>query len=1402
MKKTKGDKKRRILAFICLGVGLFLLPLAFASLPKTEKKENFVSLYSASNESDFLYLSDTPYMKEQSSVGYGEVVLDGNINTSYNNGLITLNIDGVKTSFIKGVLAHATSTMVYDISNYHYDYFTSYIGVDQSVGTNGNGVKFAIYTSVDGENWDLKTDVKPPVFTGTSDAQFVKIDIKNAKYLKLYCHNNGNRDSDHAVYANAKLIKEDYVETNETVSFIKTVEEYDQMIKKMNIGETLTKEQQLILLQRTFVNNIGYDVLQMYAQYSDEFKEIVEWLMSDYDNLNLYIMGGKPSGSYVNSLKVLVELYKNYHNDWEITEVSKYGAVKGEVYKRMAFTLSLTHSTRVALWMQPSGATNQSNAVTRYQQFKKMYDEGKFKAAETIDITPWFENYNIEEMRYIMNTALDDEEVLWLNDYTQSQIDAHPDRAWSYLTPHPYMAYVWPNYANPVFHDAARKDYWDEKYNGIFSKYGVSYSSEGNMVYKLWMNFRTEFNTGAVCGGISKTGSNIRAVHGIPASVIGQPGHAAIIYYNQNSSGQGYWGIDNDVSGWTLSEKSERLPLGWGNDRRYVRGYNVPYIAMAQEALNRFDSYEKSAKFIMLADAYQSDKAKRESYLRKAIGSLDFNVDAWYGLIDLYVSDESKTEEQIYQLASDMGEALLEYPLPFYNLMAKIEPRMTSNAYKFKYSLLLTDTLNKAKVYEGTDVLQPALTRVEAAYLLGQTDTSLATFSFDGDDAGKIVLSSRFDGSGIRWDYSIDGKQKWNEVSFTAEEAHKHSLSKQQLDSITSENDIYVHIVGADYNEKNIYKIDIQEQDVPVVYNNDLENKVMGIDDTMEWKMPESSAWTLFKDQEPDLTGDKTIFVRSRRHGIYLTSPELSLSFTKDIIDETKKYIPISRLSIQSVSSEATSQGRYAVNAIDGNMNTNWHSAWNGSDSSKYIAIKFDQPIALSKLDYVPGGGGNGRILSAQILGSMDGENWTEITSSTKWANNDSLKSIEFKEPQIVRYVKVVGKNTSTAGGGSFITAKMFNFYEDTTKEIPSFVEIEYSTTKPTNQNVIAKVVSKDSEIKVLNNNGNASHEFTKNGKYTFEYEDIDGKKNSIEANVTWIDKEAPTASIQYSITSKGTGPVVATLVPNGEEITIINNHGQESYTFTKNGTFEFIYRDAAGNEGKTMAKVDWIVSNIKNNSWTNTIKPTPSTAPLDNSNSQQNARVEFRSYSTSSVILRLPAGTVSETDILKEKSLAFSDTLKNRVGDKSRYFEIYFESTNAEKKSLDSTPIEMIFKIDSSKKLLAIYEVGEGDILRSLDYQSIGNHQVIVETTGLKKYILSYDSKDSEQIAVTDSSQNIDNSSKEDIIKPDKDTIPVFDNFHFWVIGGVSLLLIGLGIYLLKRKTVPTEHFVRINYN
>ena len=60
-----------------------------------------------------------------------------------------------------------------------------------------------------------------------------------------------------------------------------------------------------------------------------------------------------------------------------------------------------------------------------------------------------FESLEIEEMRFIMNNAIDDEEIIWLNAYVKTKIEEEPNKAW--LTPHPHMAYIWPNYSNPVY---------------------------------------------------------------------------------------------------------------------------------------------------------------------------------------------------------------------------------------------------------------------------------------------------------------------------------------------------------------------------------------------------------------------------------------------------------------------------------------------------------------------------------------------------------------------------------------------------------------------------------------------------------------------------------------------------------------------------------------------------------------------------------------------------------------------------------------------------------------------------------------------------------------------------------------------------------------------------------------
>lgn len=905
---------------------------------------------SEDTSSEYCYLSDIPYTRGQS--GWQNILMD----KTSSGSLISVKIEGAYYSFQKGIWAHASSILEYDLTNYkQYDYFTAYIGLNQTAASSSNGVKFYIYTSEDGEIWRLRTDSNPVVVRAGDNATFVKIDIKDAKFLKLQANDNGSNGNDHSVYADAKLIKETYKEEGEEL--VPSIKELDEKIKT-DFGDadlTNNEEYELLLLKRELINRVGNYALRRFLSESELNKETYLWLTTNVDVLRLYILGGKPEGgSYYNSLNVLARLYDNYKEDFEIEETTEYGTVLGDLYKKMAVTLSLTHSQRVALWMQPSATENQSDPVTRYQIYKDLHKNGKFVATSSLDITKWFEEYSVEEMRFVLNNIIDDEEILWLNEYTQKYIDSHQNQVWKYLTPHPYMKYIWPNYSRPEFHDETKKEMWDEKYD--FLRYGVTFRPG---LYKLWMNLEN----GSVCGGISKIGSNIRTVHGIPAAVIGQPGHAAIIYYTKDAQGRGAWSIDNDVSGWTLSEKGERMLLGWGN-ASYTRGsYQIVYMLLAQEVLNDYASFEKCEETIMLANIYNDDLEKQEDIYREALEVQPINIDAWYGLINVYLANDNKTEDEYFELAEELAENLKCFPLPMYHLTNLIKPKLTSIENSYKFTLLQTRILTEGSNLPNNTadkyyVYQPSVTRLEANYLLGKIDKTIATFSFDGADSGKIVLSSRFDGNGIRWDYSLDGKENWIPVEFAAEEEHKLQLTQEQIKSITAENDIYVHIVGVGYEEKNLYKIDITEQALlSNLYANDLENRIVGVNLNTEWRYNENDEWTSYSVSSPDLTGDKTVQVRQSATGTKLTSPASPMyTFTEDNQLDTRKYIPVSHLSIHGVSTQAVNNGGAAINVIDGNYNTRWHSAWNGTDTERFIIVKLDRSVCLSAVEYVPAG--------------------------------------------------------------------------------------------------------------------------------------------------------------------------------------------------------------------------------------------------------------------------------------------------------------------------------------------------------------------------------------------------------------------------------------------------------------
>ncbi len=1130
----------------------------------------------AIEQPQYKFLSDIDYLKAESSVGWGNITLDNNLDSKYNNGLITLNVDGKPKKFLKGIAAHATSTVIFDISNHQYDFFSTYYGIDASRGSSGNGVKFAISTSVDGENWELHTLVSPPIKKGNAEAEFLNIPIRGKNYIKLYCVDLGNKDSDHCVYGNAKLYNEGYVEDNTPYDFIETLDEYDKELKDMALEDVSIKEHRL--LQRKFVSLFGYEYLQELAHLDLNRKAAIEWLMTDQDALRYYITGGVPIGSYTKSLNVLIDLFTTYKKDLQNKTKTDY-TVLGDLYKRMMISLSLTHSSNVCLWV---GGSQCSDAITRYAVYKKM-------RAQNLLVNKVFETLNIEEMRWVMNNNIDDEEIEWLNHH----IRRFPTSTMPYnIDPYRYITYRFGyNYSLATYYDANNYDSWNEKYH--LSDYHITYQVGKP---KLWI----VFEQGSVCGGLSKTGSNINGSLGNPSAVIGQPGHAAYLEYYESQDGKGMWTIKNNISGWTQSEKSERLLNGWGSNN-WDSYYQVSYVPYGQEALNDIENYNKALETLLLIDFYPDDLNKQEEIYEKALTYQSIHMDAWVGLIRTYQKNKNKTAEDYINLAKRISESLYYFPLPMFDILNLINANLQGTKYYATFTNYLRMGLEKGSAVANDDktVMQPAITRVMANYLLGKNDYSIASFSFDGDDANKIKLGSKFEGNGVRWDYSLDNGATWTATSESFVE-----LTKEEIGKISVDNDIKIHIVGVDYSEANVYTIDITKASTPTnLYANDLENRVVGVNTTYEWRNSEDEAWTSYGVASPDNTGDKTLQVRIGATKTFLPSDVLTYTFTKDNQPDTRKYIPVSHLSVHSVSTQATNNAGSATYAIDGNYTTRWHSAWNGTDTERYIVIKLDRPVVLSAVEFVPAGGGNGKIIDGTIYGSSDGENWEELANQKNLTYTNSadtiehaianIKSFEIDEPKQVQYVKIVADRASR---GNWFTARGFNFYQDITQNVHPIAGVGYDVTEATNQNVIARLINPSVPITITNNGGSDTYTFTENGEFTFEFVDEMGVKGSSKAKVDWIDKIAPTAKVSYSVNTATKEEVIATLTDLSEEVTLVNSKNEESdddasskdeeenpnanpfsYTFNANGTHTFVIMDKAGNVSEIDAVVDWI---------------------------------------------------------------------------------------------------------------------------------------------------------------------------------------------------------------------------------
>ena len=227
------------------------------------------------NMDDFTYLSDLDWTKETHT--YTKPLKDTNMNGTT---ISLTDENGNAKEFKKGIGSHSTTTITYDLTGKDYAYFTSYIGVTRNMYNSVAAIGFEVY--VDGV---LKYSSE--VMTGKMPMQFVKVDINDAKELKLVVNDgDGVNWSDHGAWADAKLhsAKENgtSIDRTELNSLIETINKLDSKIYTEDSFNNLT-----LVLDKVKDNlSDGYnqeEINKLYSELKEAYDALVK--LTDFSTL-------------------------------------------------------------------------------------------------------------------------------------------------------------------------------------------------------------------------------------------------------------------------------------------------------------------------------------------------------------------------------------------------------------------------------------------------------------------------------------------------------------------------------------------------------------------------------------------------------------------------------------------------------------------------------------------------------------------------------------------------------------------------------------------------------------------------------------------------------------------------------------------------------------------------------------------------------------------------------------------------------------------------------------------------------------------------------------------------------------------------------------------------------------
>ncbi|MBS7157460.1 MAG: discoidin domain-containing protein [Collinsella sp.] len=783
----------------------------------------------------------------------------------------------------------------------------------------------------------------------------------------------------------------------DTVSPVRPLAELDEQIRqlgdpselarKASSGNLTDAEERLVLL-RELTARAGAEKLEAFRGESERNREFLDWFMGDLAALRYYITGGEAwtnnrsgkatEADYITSLGVLARLRAAHLADLA-------DGADADVHLRMMVACSLDVSGRARLWTGDPGFV--SDHLVRYETiktFRTHHETYRFQK-DLFDALP------VESMRWVFENQITDAELPWLANYSLSrypQLEQEDSRLNAY-------SYIWytgdytsnNGYSYAGFYDDAQfngpvtelkptagsgkpattwQGGWKEKYRLAYDDPNFPNADAGDpfhigcgdisqapgattdktKYHRLWM----VFEKGGVCGALAKTFSNLNGMVGVPSVVVGQPGHAATLTYELREDANGTmvptYRIQNDVSGWgkTKSPSAAHWLCGWG--RGMAHDSAGAYALYAQEALSDWGGYVRSYETHLVAASFEGDAAVREELVGAALAAQPLNFDAYKAKIDL-MSARGASASEWEGLAKDIAQALRHYPLPMHDLIKYME-KTGGKEHLVALEAVRLDALQKAtKVTKEQTVNWDACVRV-AKNLMGEKDGTVATFSFDGEQAGKIRLGEHLQGGGVAWKYSLDGGSTWVELTDGQTEA---VLSDDQIASISAETDILIQLIGA--STANCIDIAQGKAEALSCEANDRANRIYFFDGKVPAGLEmraDGGAWEPL-DATRAYPGDHTVEIRTPATGLTTASDPLTFTFTASERDAS--LVPYEEMNVNSYSSsrDGKAMADRVIDGYYGKGNMYWVTNRESAPDA-WIVLDLGRERLVSSIDY------------------------------------------------------------------------------------------------------------------------------------------------------------------------------------------------------------------------------------------------------------------------------------------------------------------------------------------------------------------------------------------------------------------------------------------------------------------